>query len=114
MNAYIGSHVQTDRYPFQDETEYPQAGRWIAEHEPDAMVMCRNPWELAFYGGRHNKYVGLPYVGQGPAGMNAGAITEYYGVTHALVDDPRASALITSGTKEIDEPFLLGRLKMPN
>ncbi len=93
MNAYIGSHVQADRYPFQDETEYPQAGRWIAEHEPDAVVMCRNPWELAFYGGMHNKYVGLPSAGQGSAGMNAEAIIEHYGVRYVLVDDPRAEAV---------------------
>jgi len=51
----------------------------------DAIVMCRNPWELLFYTPEGTRGVGLP----NDKAEEIFKIARYYGVTHFLVDRGR-------------------------
>jgi Dolichyl-phosphate-mannose-protein mannosyltransferase len=88
-------------YPFEQNDEYIPMGKWLAKKAPNAVVMCRNPWELIFYSGSGNRGVGLPNPSdEGQKGADEiFAIARYYGVTHLLVDNLRAPL----------EPYVLKR-----
>ena len=78
-------------YPFEQNDEYIPMGKWLAKKAPNAVVMCRNPWELLFYSGPGNRGVGLPNPSDGgqKGADEIFAIARYYGVTHLLVDNLR-------------------------
>jgi hypothetical protein len=84
----------TSSFPFYSNNPRPIVmGKWLGQNLPNAVVMCRNPWELLFYAGPHNKGVGLPNPrdhGQHGA-EEIFAIARYYHVTHIYVDAVRPS-----------------------
>jgi len=90
LKAYHRAHTGMWSYPYADQPFYPQAGEWIKEHLPTAVILCRNPWELLFGAAATNKAVGLPYstdLGE------VFAIARYYRATHYL-HDPNARTII--------------------
>lgn len=81
----------SDNYPGGIDNRFVYTGEWIGKNLPNAVVMCRNPWELAFSMGPENKGVCLPYP-QADVQRSAQqifAIARYYHVTHLLVDEMR-------------------------
>jgi 4-amino-4-deoxy-L-arabinose transferase-like glycosyltransferase len=80
-------------YPFSDEPECPMMGAWIGKNLPNAVIMCRNPWELLFACGPNNRGIGSPNPGDsGPAAAEKVlAIAHYYGVTHLYADEVRSA-----------------------
>ena len=66
-------------------------GDWIAQHIPNAVVMCRNPWELLYYCSPTNKAIGSPNPKRGGqvGADQILAIAHYYGVTHLYADSVR-------------------------
>jgi hypothetical protein len=90
MEAYAIGHRQwfesTGR-PYRDMPEdirYKHIGE-LLKSEPrmaNAVIMCRNPWELLFYAGENQKGVPIPWGS--PAEVFA--VARYYGVTHLLWD----------------------------
>ncbi|MCL2647199.1 MAG: glycosyltransferase family 39 protein [Phycisphaerales bacterium] len=79
-----GSHPPTVRA----ESQYITTGRWLGRECPQAIVMCRNPWELLFYCGPGNKAVALPYPDDDDprAAEKIFAIARYYHVSHMYGD----------------------------
>lgn len=71
--------------PWEEATFYPTLGRWIATHEPNTVIITRNPWELRLYMADTNKAVALPY--DRPATLLE--IARYDRVTHYLADKDR-------------------------
>jgi hypothetical protein len=78
-------------YPFYAGVEvdkHTPEGKWLAEHLPKAVVMCRGPWQLLYYAGPQNKAISYPLT-QDPGAEGAEemfAIARYYRVTHVLLD----------------------------
>ncbi len=81
----------SDNYPGPVDDRFVFAGEWIGKNLPNAVVMCRNPWELAFSMGPGNKGGCLPHpddeVEKGA--QEIFAIARYYHVTHLMVDEMR-------------------------
>ncbi len=71
--------------PYVEQPFYPDLGDWLGRHAPDAVVMCRRPWQLRFASPDTLRGVGLPYAEPGIILW----IARYYGVTHYLDDEPR-------------------------
>lgn len=90
LRAYHRAHTGMWSYPYADQPLYPQAGAWLKEHLPRAVILCRNPWELLFGAAETNKAVGLPYTAD-PGEVFA--IARYYRATHYL-HDPNARTII--------------------
>jgi 4-amino-4-deoxy-L-arabinose transferase-like glycosyltransferase len=85
LKAYHAGEVNLGAYPYRDNAFYPDMGAWLTAHAPDAVVMCRRPWQLRFAAADSVKCVGLPYA---PPGVILW-IARYYGVTHYLDDEGR-------------------------
>jgi 4-amino-4-deoxy-L-arabinose transferase-like glycosyltransferase len=84
----------TDSFPFYSGKDpHIAMGKWLAQNLPDAVVMCRSPWELLFYAGPNNKGVGLPNPSDyGQRGAEEiFAIARYYHVSHMYIDTTRPS-----------------------
>ncbi len=77
------------RKPPPERPQYPRVQRLakpITEHFPvDAVMMCRNPWEILWYVDKEMKGVGLPYAPP----EDLFAVAKYYGVTHLIMDKER-------------------------
>jgi hypothetical protein len=74
-----------------EDFEVPLLGAWIGKHLPNAVIMCRNPWELLYYCAPTNRGIGSPAP---TANATLGAeqilsIAKYYHVTHLYADDVR-------------------------
>jgi hypothetical protein len=91
IDGMIRREVSAGGYPFSDQREYPRMGAWVKEHLPDAVIMCRNPWELIYYCGPKNRGVGSPNprLGGKVGAEQILAIAKYYGVTHIYADQVR-------------------------
>ncbi len=79
-------------YPWPQDDRYVTTGHWIASKLPNAVIMCRNPWELCFYMADTNKAICMPNPTD-PDPQDAEeifAIARYYHVTHILADEPCA------------------------
>jgi len=50
----------SDDFPYSGPAESVALGKWMGEHAPEAVFMCRNPWEALFYAARTNRGVTLP------------------------------------------------------
>jgi hypothetical protein len=89
LKDYVRGHVPMYSYPYRDADQfypYPAAGEWIKKNLPNAIIMCRNAWELRFYSALTNKTVSVPYTSDLGEVF---AIARYYHVTHYLHDpDP--------------------------
>jgi hypothetical protein len=99
----LADHEEGSRPPHADaNNRYIDTGRWISKELPNAIIMCRNPWELLFYMGPSNKSVGLPCPcvrgddgrwtkedTSDEAAAKIFAIARYYHVTHMLADTIR-------------------------
>ena len=81
----------SDDYRGPVDNRFVFAGEWIGKNLPNAIVMCRNPWELCFSMGPGNRGVCLPYPQEGveKSAEQILAIARYYHVTHMLVDEMR-------------------------
>ncbi len=93
VNAWVDASVAREfNGRVYDEPETPRMGDWIAQHIPNAVIMCRNPWELLYYCSPTNKAIGSPNPKSGgPVGADQIlAIAHYYGVTHLYADSVRA------------------------
>ncbi|MCL2641344.1 MAG: hypothetical protein FWD53_10895, partial [Phycisphaerales bacterium] len=74
------------------ENQYITLGHWLKKEHPEAIVMCRNPWELLFYCSPTNKAVALPYPDDDDprAAEKIFAIARYYHVTYMYADVKRS------------------------
>ena len=84
-----GARPPTER---STENQYITLGRWLKKERPEAIVMCRNPWELLFYCGPKNKAVALPYPDDDDplAVEKIFAIARYYHVNYMYGDVKRS------------------------
>jgi hypothetical protein len=72
-------------FPWKDGGhEWIDAGAWIREHAPGAIVMTRHPWELSYYSGA--KAIQIPLA---PLARII-EVAAFYGATHLIPDPTRA------------------------
>jgi hypothetical protein len=83
---FVDEHApyEMNRYPYVDDLHYPRIGAALKARPElaNAVIMCRNPWELLYHAAETQKGVATPYG----SAEEVCAVARYYRATHLLWD----------------------------